>query len=70
MADTTPSITCECGKVALKNFSSQIGSKTRAEYFENNFFDLVPGQGQRNTWHIPSDKLQTGKNKTGTVRQI
>jgi transcription elongation factor Elf1 len=65
---TTPEITCECGHTALKNFSAQIGSNTRAEYFENFFFDLVPSQRANNTFHIPSDKLQTHRN--GSIKKV
>ena len=54
MKDTTPDITCVCGATAHKNFSAQIGANTRAEYFENNFFDLVPSQRGNNTFHISS----------------
>ena len=61
--ETTPSIICECGKEALKNFSAQVGKKSKPEYFENLYFDLIPGQSRRNTWHIPSDKINQPRNK-------
>lgn len=68
IVDTTPTIVCECGATAHKNFSAQIGANTRAEYFENNFFDLVPSQRGNNTFHIPSDRIQT--KKPGQINKI